>query len=248
MNKLKQEIIKNIEDIEIIDSHEHLIKEELAVKNKRDLFSLFSSYIIEDLRRAGACEDDIKIIFNNHMPLDVRWKIFYKYWTEVKNTCFARSAILSINKFYGYNDINENNYNEISETLEKNYKLGIYKKVLRDTCHIKVALTQCFKTNVDSNKKDPLLIPIMPLWMGCGSFIGTWEEFQNGGPWSAIWETKDWKYGCLPIKTLDDCRKNQFEYFKKIKSEGAVGVKAITYPKMSLDLKPDRKKSPEDFQ
>ncbi|MCL5071071.1 MAG: amidohydrolase family protein, partial [Actinobacteria bacterium] len=139
----------------------------------------------------------------------------------------------------------------------ENSKLGIYKKILRETSNIKVALTQCCRTDVDDDKKDPLLIPIMPLWLGCGLIIlpeidirpktVSWKDFQNSLiPWS--WCNKDWKYKSTDIKTLDDCLENQEKYLKKIKSERAVGVKFSTYnTKINSIDKPDRKKAEQIF-
>ena len=242
MNNIKEKILKEIEGMEVIDSHEHLLPEEEAVKNKRDIFSLFSHYTLGDLQRAGMREEQIQLIFNQDISLDVRWKEFYPFWEKIRYTCYSKSVLLSVKKFYGYDDVNESNYKDISIALDESYKPGIYKKVLRNTCNIKVALTQCFRTDVDHNKKDPMLIPIMPIWTGCGSTVSSWKDFQYLGALGGFKYLKDWKYRSIPIRTLDDCLENQKEYLRKIKYEGAVGVKLVTYPKLDLNHEPDRKR------
>lgn len=252
MNKIKEKILEEIDNIEIIDSHEHLFPEKSALKRKRDIFSLFIPYSILDLKSAGMSEDEIRLIFfEQDTPLEIRWKRFFPYWKKIRFTSFSKSILNSIKKIYGYSEINEDNYENISKAIIKNTKPGLYKKILRNICNIKVVLTQCYTTQVETNKDDPLLISIMPLYLGCGSTSSSWEsweDFQSLGPYEGFYGfKKEWKYKSVSIKKIDDCLENQISYLKKIKEEGAVGVKFSTFPKLNTDSAPDRKKAKELF-
>ncbi|MCL5073528.1 MAG: hypothetical protein M1308_21935, partial [Actinobacteria bacterium] len=72
MNKIKEKILNKIEEMQIIDSHEHLKPEKEALKIKRDVFSLFSAYSLHDLKQAGMSKDQIQFIFNHNVPLEAR--------------------------------------------------------------------------------------------------------------------------------------------------------------------------------
>jgi len=227
--KIKEKILEKIEGIEIIDAHEHLEPEEVRLNQKLDVFSFFSHYTKGDLLRAGMDEEQYKSLFNHDIPIEKRWKLFSPFWEKIRYTCYSKSVLIAVKKFYTYDDINEKNYKDISIAISERNKPGIYRKVLRDTCHIKVALTQCQRTDVDRDKKDPILVPVMPLLYKLPNEI-TMETISD-----------------LKIKSLDDYLEKQKTYFRKIKEEGAVGVKAIAYPNIEPYGEPDEKKAKEIF-
>lgn len=233
MEKIKEKLIEEFEKFDIIDAHEHLTPEEERIKMKLDVFSFFSHYTKGDLLRAGMKEETYNLLFNRKIPLEKRWRKFAPYWEKIRFTSYSRSVIYTLKKFYGYEDLNEKNYRELSEKIQERNKKGIYREVLRKTCKIKHALTQCAKTDVDKNKKDPILIPVMPLL-----FINpeiTIKDFEGIEGWK--------KYVNYPIKSLDDLIDKIEIYLKKIKKEGAVGVKTKSYPHLYPFNKPDRKKA-----
>lgn len=236
---MKEKILKEIESIKVIDAHEHLAPEEERLKKKLDIFALFSHYTKGDLMRAGMGENEYNSLFNQDIPLEERWKKFYPYWKKIKFTSYSRSVLYTLKKFYGYDDLNENNYREISEKIQERNKEGIYREVLRETCNIEKSLTQCAKTDVDKGE-DKILIPVMPLtYIGVGI---NYESFKNPPAWIRKYlETEE-------IKSIDEFLENMKKYFKKIKEEGAVGVKMRSYPEKYPPEKPDRKKAEEDFK
>ena len=253
--KIYQELLKYLDNLEIIDAHEHLDIEEEAIRNSRDLFSLFSSYSLHDLRRAGMNKQQEQFIFNKDFNIELRWKKFYPFWKVIKYTCYSKALIEGIKKIYGFSNINKNNFKDISKAINENSKKGLYRKVLIENCNIKAILNQNGRTNRDSGEKELLLVPIMYYWLGCGSMHGNWEDFQNlkYGP-LLIWDyynirtSRDWKYGKNSINSIDDCLINQIEYLDKVKKEGAVGIKCMTYPEMNFDKNPSRRRAEELFK
>ncbi|MCD6407771.1 amidohydrolase family protein, partial [bacterium] len=157
----------------------------------------------------------------------------------IKFTSYSRSVIYTLKKFYGYDDLNEKNYREISEKVQERNKKGIYREVLRETCNIEKSLTQCARTDVDKCK-DPILIPVMPL-----SYLSNtpdYTEFSNPPDWIKKY------FKSKKIENIDDFLENMKLYLKKIKEEGAVGVKTRSYPQTYPPQQPDRKKAEEDFK
>ena len=249
--KVYEELSKEISDIKIIDSHQHLVPEEIALKENRDFFSLFYGYPYLDLVNAGMSEDQVQTIFNKDIAIETRWEIFSPFWQEVKYTSYSQCILRAIKKIYGFNDISSSNYKDISKAVEENTKKGLYKRILRDHCNIELALTQCYKTDVDEDKDDKLLLPVMPIYTGCGTTNASWEsweDFRIHGPFEGYYGyEKPWKYTGSPIRTLDDCIDNQLYYLKKMKQEGAAGIKFFTEPILDTKKPPDRKKALEIF-
>ncbi len=235
--KLKEKLMEEIDKFEIIDAHEHLEPEEERIKEKLDVFALFSHYTKWDLFRAGMKPEEYERLFDRTVPIEERWKIFSPFWEKIKYTCYSRSVLHTVKEFYGYSDINEGNYREISEKIQARNKKGIYREVLREKCKIRFSLTQCARTDVDSGE-DPILIPVMPL-----TFIPeelTYEDFQKN-PWAE-------KYVKFPVVDIDDFMEKEKIYLKKIKNEGAVGVKTRAYPHLFPFGKPDREEAEKVFK
>ncbi|MCS7180093.1 MAG: amidohydrolase family protein, partial [bacterium] len=105
-------------------------------------------------------------------------------------------------------------------------KKGIYKKVLKDTCKIKFALTQCGTTKTESE----ILIPLMPL-----NKNGEMDTIEN--------LTRSPYDENNKIKTIDDLIEEYKKYILKSKEEGAVGFKTMSLPFGF----PERKKAKELF-
>ncbi|MCM8786259.1 MAG: amidohydrolase family protein [Candidatus Omnitrophica bacterium] len=224
--KIKEKLMEFVDNIEIIDAHEHLPPERVRVEKEVDIFILFSHYTKGDLLRAGMSEEQYKTLFNYEIPIEKRWKIFSSYWEKIRYTSYSRAVLISLKKFYGFDDINEKNYIEISEKIKEFNKKGIYKKVLRDTCKIKFALTQCGTTKTESE----ILVPLMPL-----NKSGEMNTFEN--------LTKSPYDENIKIKTIDDLIEEYKKYILKSKEEGAVGFKTRSLP---FGL-PDRKKAKDLF-
>ncbi|MBM3705875.1 MAG: hypothetical protein FJW66_05050 [Actinobacteria bacterium] len=247
MLKLKEKLLKEIDKIEIIDSHEHLDPENEAIKLKRDIFSFFSGYTQCDLISSGLSQEDLEKLFDQSVSIDERWKILKPFWERIKNTCFSQSLLITLREIYGFDDINSKNIFQLSDMLAENFRIGIYNDILVKKCNIRKVLTQCFRTDVDSNN-EKLLLPVMPLWVGAGSTTGRWEDFQNLGPMTKIDAyLPEWEYKDFSINALDDCLENQSSYYKRIKREGAIGVKFVPFPKFNLEESPDEALAIRDF-
>ncbi|HOK56553.1 MAG TPA: amidohydrolase family protein [bacterium] len=226
IEKIKEKLLEKMENLEIIDAHEHLPPERIRIEKETDVFILFSHYTHGDLLRAGMSEEQYKSLFNHEIPLEKRWKIFLPFWKKIRYTSYSKAVLLSLKKFYGFDDINDGNYYEISEKIKEFNKKGIYKKVLRDTCKIKFALTQCGTTETESE----ILIPLMPL-----NKNGEMDTLEN--------LTKSPYNEKNRIKAIDDLIEEYKKYILKSKENGAVGFKTMAFP---FGI-PDRKKARDLF-
>ncbi len=158
-------LIGSMEDMEIIDAHEHLPPEHVRTSSKVDVMTLFSHYTRTDLITAGMKPEDYEKVINPNEPLDKRWKLFKPYFEHIRYGTYARPALIAAKEFYGFDDITDDNYRELSERMQSQNTPGIYNRILREKCKIRSALTQAGRTDYDGD----LLIPLMPL-QNCGRY------------------------------------------------------------------------------
>ncbi len=225
--QLEQRLISALEQIEVIDAHEHLSPEHVRTSAKVDVLTLFSHYTEGDLKVAGMSDADFQASQNHDLPLDRRWALFAPYLEHIRWGSYARAAFIAAQKFYGADDINEKTYIEISEKMAKANTPGIYQRVLRDACNIRTALTQCVRTDVDR----PLLTPIMPL-------VADWAREPEPETWERVQRPAiiDWQGNShvldpsREVRTLDDLLSAHRTYTERVKSEGAVGLKMASGP------------------
>jgi predicted TIM-barrel fold metal-dependent hydrolase len=223
--EIKQSLIRALESMEIVDAHEHLGPEKARLAASVDVFTLFAHYTRGDLRVAGMSEEGYQSLFNQNIPLERRWAIFAPYWEQIRWGSYARAALLAAKRFYGFDDINAQTYQPLSEAMRAANTPGIYDRVLRQACNIRVSLTQCRLTQLDS----PLLVSVMPI-----SF-----EMES---WEAI--SRPWMEPEATVRTLDDYVDVIRRYIKRVKGEGAVGLKLMSNPYQA----PSRKEALAAFE
>lgn len=218
---LEARLVSALEDIEVIDAHEHLPPEAVRTRAKVDVLTLFSHYTRGDLQVAGMSEADYQATQNPGLPLDHRWKLVAPYWKLIRWGSYARAALIAARKFYGADDINDDTYLEISQRMARQNTAGIYQRVLKDACSIRTALTQCARTDVGA----PLLTPVMPLV----TEMETWDQVSR--PTITDWEGNPRPMDAsLSVRTLDDLLDANRSYIMQVQTEGAVGLKMKSNP------------------
>ena len=219
LSSVGESILRAIEEFEIIDAHEHLPPESVRLEHKADVFTLFSHYTRVDLWAAGMPRDYWEMIHNPSIPLEKRWEMFAPYLKMIRYGSYARPAFIAAREIYGFNDVNEENYRMISERIAAENKPGIYHRILRGKCRIRVVLTQQNRTDYDLD----LLIPLMPIDVYASvRSRKTVEEHAARLGWS--------------VRSLDDYLGMVREGLEKWRREGVIGLKMSSHS----FLKPSR--------
>lgn len=214
-NEIEKRLIDEFAKIETIDCHEHLPPEEYRTCLDTDVFTLFTQYTHWDLLVAGMKLHEYQELFNRDIPIETRWKKFEPFWKNIRYSSYSRAILIALEKIYGYTDINEKNYRDISEKIKESNKPGIYEKVIRKVSNIKTCLTQCGMINTGSD----LLTPLMPLFYEGELF--SWKTIEQTNM------AKDpFKEGAT-VRTLDDYIDLIHEYILKCKSSGVKGFKWV---------------------
>jgi len=140
-----EKIRDEIEDISIIDTHEHIcdrMREDFTLtKSKWDLFTLLKdSYVIDDLGSAGMPVTEQVIRETNP---EKNWNYFKDHLPKVKNTSYYRNLISGIRELFEIEsvDITEDNWREISERIsEVSRRKDWNRYVLKERANVELAL------------------------------------------------------------------------------------------------------------
>jgi|GEM_PF-223456 len=213
---IEKNLIAEMAKMEIIDCHEHLPPESVRLAAKVDVFTLFSHYTHWDLLVAGMEEKNYRNLFNHDIPIEKRWETFKPFWERICWTSYSRAVLITAEKFFGVDDINDRTYRTISRKIQEANKPGLYENVIGKTCNIRVSLTQCGRTDL----KHKRLIPVMPMVYE----METWKNLNHPPfePQADIVSLDQY---------LDACRR----YVIRSRSEGAVGLKMISTPHKTPD-------------
>ena len=210
-----ERIKKAVDDIWLINTHEHLISEDGRLTLTTDLFYLLNSYVKHDLISSGMKEEDLEFILEPNNPLEERWNKFYPYWEKTKNTGYALGLTIAVRDLFGIEDINEDTYKELNEKLLDSNKKGWYKYVLKDRALIDVSILDPLEkiTKIDSNNSKEYFVKVK-----------RFDKFViiNNKRIDEIEKQADVKINTLSdlLNVLDT------EFRKAINDEGIVGIKS----------------------
>ena len=133
----------------VVDTHEHLCTEDVRLKQHVDFSTLFSHYCMYDLVAAGMPKDDFDAFYDSETAVDRKWELFVPYYSNIKSGSYARSAHLTMERFYGYPELrNADDAVVVSERIRQANVKGLYRSVLKDACNLRTSIT-CGPTESD---------------------------------------------------------------------------------------------------
>ena len=138
--RLFKEIKSAIDSIPIFDTHEHIMAEEDRHNFNLDFSLFFMMYAGTDLLTSGMTEEEFDQFQNPGLDLEKKWNYFSKHWSNIKNTSYSKVILTSVKDLYGYDDINEKNYIEISKKIRDTKNIKWYDHVVKEKSNIKMVL------------------------------------------------------------------------------------------------------------
>lgn len=131
---------EHVESIALVNTHDHLTREDYRVADPADLLSLwFLHYASSDLVSSGMSPQDLEQMRDPHRPLATRWKLFEPHWERIRNTAYAKALLIAARDLYGIDDINRRTYRALSEQIAAANRKGRYREVYQ-RAGIEVAL------------------------------------------------------------------------------------------------------------
>ena len=150
---MNSDLLDYINNLEIIDTHEHLPGKEQEREKDTDIIKEYLiHYFSRDLMSAGLSKKDYQRITEQKLPILEKWKIIEPYWEISRYTGYGRALDISARDIYGVEKIDSSTIEELNDRFQKTLKPGHFKKILKDRCKIKTSL---LIINTLSEKYDP---------------------------------------------------------------------------------------------
>ena len=141
MDTVYDEIHAYIQDLEIIDTHEHLPpRENLREKETDFLKEYLTHYFNSDLISCGLRPENFEKAINHELPLMDRWRLVEPYWDIARITGYGKALDITVKGIYGIDSISEDTVEELNQAFIRSLKPGHFAKVLKEKSKIKISL------------------------------------------------------------------------------------------------------------
>lgn len=141
MSKVFGALSEYIDDLDIIDTHEHLpAREEDRDFDTDALKEYMQQYLKRDIQSAGLTDEALRKVHDLDRPLMERWAIVEPFWEACRITGYGRSLDIAVKELYGIPEINRDTIEELTERFKDSLSIGHYEKVLREKCRIRIGL------------------------------------------------------------------------------------------------------------
>lgn len=124
-----QDLLDVINDLTVIDAHDHIMTE--GDRNDKNFFYFFPHYISSDVVTAGMNLNLMNKLINSKEYSEEEIKIFFRYWDKAKNTTHSKSLLRGIKEIFGFDDVNIKNYKEVEDAFNKTKGKGWYEKIYK---------------------------------------------------------------------------------------------------------------------
>ena len=156
---------KELEEISLVDAHNHLPKEEDWVAEQDDFTSLLG-YAEEDLVIAGMPLDGLPGNHDNRWKVDIgydsknaitveeKWELIKPYWPYVKNIGSGQIVRTVLKLLFDCDDLNDITVPTIQDKINDYKKPGAYKKLLKEkanigtVCNVVMNINECPSTEL----------------------------------------------------------------------------------------------------
>ena len=134
-------ITKYVNELELSDSHEHLMTQE-SIKNSQmlDFMLLLHHYADDDIKSSGMSKQQFAELLTDKYSVAVKWEFVKPYWEASKNTAYNRVVLLAMDELFGIKELNDETVIELSEKIKEAYQTDWYNHVLKEKANIKYAI------------------------------------------------------------------------------------------------------------
>lgn len=186
------EILDYINNLEIIDTHEHIMAFE-AQREHNDVISEFlTHYFSVDLVSSGMSLHMLDKIRSNDMSVMDKWNCIEKHWEVSKFTGYGQSVALAARDIYGIDEINRDTIEELNRRYQETFNQQHYHKVIKEKSKIKLAILDRFGERecdkdyfIIANHVNGMIYPtsyqdIVYLEKDAGNNIHTFDDYLRG--------------------------------------------------------------------
>ena len=128
--EIQTDLLEAIDEIPLVNTHEHIIPEEERTSSRIDFFTLAGHYAINDVISAGLAGDDLAVVRNPDAPAEQRWRAFEPYWQSARMTGYGQALRIAVQDIYGVDQISGATLPEINRRIEAANQPGLYEEIL----------------------------------------------------------------------------------------------------------------------
>lgn len=227
-DRLFTELYSKIEELPVIDCHEHIIGPKNEVSKREPIASLISGYVQSDLLSAGISPKELDILNNNDIDTEKKWEIFERFWKQIQFTAYARVTKVIMKDIYNEEEFSLKSLTRIRDRIIQPTKESY--DTLLDKANIKLILSDIL-WDLDALRR--FLEGTFPHYDRI-RFLFSLPQFHNNVRSFDFIQ----KVGSLldtHITSLDDYLEVVYGLLKKAKERGVVGIKDQSAYSRSLD-------------
>ncbi len=121
---------KEIDKLDIVSSHEHLLWEDERIKANAGLFTLISHYLLNDAVSAGLPPATARTLDDPKIPLRDRWASFEPYYRAARFTGYGQAFRIAMKDIYAIDNLNASTVERAESAIRAMNKPGLYEEVL----------------------------------------------------------------------------------------------------------------------
>jgi len=215
-NTVFEQLMNYANNMQIIDTHEHLNIEKNYVGDKPDILcDYFSHYISSDLMSAGMSEKELEKIRNTGVDINERFVMFEPWLSQVKNTSYYRSLEISAKIIHGADEISRSTIEELNAKLIKAASQKDYGRyIMKDLCNIEISINDNWSDDMHASTNDLFV----PAWQPNDYLYYTDCDYPENPQ--------------VPKLSLDNVSLGEFceHFIKHLENQIKTGAKALKIP------------------
>jgi hypothetical protein len=146
----EQRIRDAIDQIRIVDTHEHLLAPSILTREQPlDFTLLLFNYPRVDFVAAGMPADLYDRLWSkSSMTATEKWRALEPYWAAASNTAYNRAGILAADRLFGIKAIDASSVEALSSRIRAAYADDPHKwfyEVLREKCRIEYVIEEDYR-------------------------------------------------------------------------------------------------------
>ena len=129
-SELETDLLQAIEEIPLVNTHEHIIPEEERTSSRIDFFTLAGHYAINDVISAGLAAKELALVRDPEAPPLRRWQAFEPFWQAARLTGYGQALRIAIRDIYEVERISATTLPEINRRIAERNTAGLYEDLL----------------------------------------------------------------------------------------------------------------------
>ncbi len=168
------ELEQHIRQTPLIDTHEHLLKEEEYLSRPHDILcDLFNNYVTADLVVAGAQDEAVKRLVDPANPdISSRFLAVRDAWERCRNTGYGEAVQIIASRLYGIDELTPAKLIEANDRAHFTHTAGARLKLLRDEANLDHVQIDDFRWACEPDESGPSFFLYDISWQGfCAGYV-----------------------------------------------------------------------------